>query len=59
MARPWQENVHKFGIVEEFRKQGIGMILNLQEVRSPCNTCAADHHSSRLGAHNATRGVKR
>lgn len=32
-ARPWQENITKLGLVDVFLKQGIGMILNLQEVR--------------------------
>ena len=32
MARPWQEYVHKFSLVDAFVKNNIGMILNLQEV---------------------------
>jgi protein tyrosine phosphatase domain-containing protein 1 len=32
MARPWQEYVAKFSLVDAFVKNNIGMILNLQEV---------------------------
>ncbi|GAX73342.1 hypothetical protein CEUSTIGMA_g795.t1 [Chlamydomonas eustigma] len=32
MARPWQENVHKYSLVDAFKRNNIGMILNLQEV---------------------------
>jgi protein tyrosine phosphatase domain-containing protein 1 len=34
MARPWQDNVVKFDLVNKFKELNIGMIINLQEVRS-------------------------
>lgn len=30
MARPWQSHLIKFGVVEAFVKENIGMVLNLQ-----------------------------
>lgn len=33
-ARPWQDNVIKHDLVSKFKELNIGMILNLQEVRS-------------------------
>lgn len=34
MARPWQDNVVKFDLVNKFKELNIGMIINLQEVCS-------------------------
>jgi hypothetical protein len=34
MARPWQDNVVKYDLVNKFKDLNIGMIINLQEVRS-------------------------
>jgi protein tyrosine phosphatase domain-containing protein 1 len=34
MARPWQDNVVKFDLVNKFKDLNIGMIINLQEVCS-------------------------
>lgn len=41
MARPWQENVVKHAVVERFKEQGIGMIINLCEVRGVEGGCSA------------------
>ena len=32
IARPWQENIHKYSLVDAFLHANVGMILNLQEV---------------------------
>ncbi|GBF98311.1 hypothetical protein Rsub_10974 [Raphidocelis subcapitata] len=32
MARPWQENLEKHDVLRQFREQGVGMVINLQEV---------------------------
>ncbi len=32
IARPWQEYIHKYSLVDAFLRANIGMILNLQEV---------------------------
>lgn len=49
MARPWQENVLKHDVVSQFKQQNIGMILNLQEVRSwPIAAAACTPHKHSL-----------
>jgi protein tyrosine phosphatase domain-containing protein 1 len=45
MARPWQDNVVKFDLVNKFKELNIGMIINLQEVRSN-SRCKIDRHRS-------------
>jgi protein tyrosine phosphatase domain-containing protein 1 len=38
MARPWHENVKKHEVVDQFLKEKIGLIINLQEVSSTSPT---------------------
>jgi hypothetical protein len=50
MARPWQDNVVKFDLVNRFKELNIGMIINLQEVRSnsSCKAAACHRASAQL-----------
>jgi len=41
MARPWQEHVEAFDVVQQFRELGVGLIINLQEVGGRRPGCSA------------------
>eukprot|EP00882_Tetradesmus_deserticola_P022943 GHRQ01024953.1.p1 GENE.GHRQ01024953.1~~GHRQ01024953.1.p1 ORF type:complete len:102 (-),score=34.09 GHRQ01024953.1:468-773(-) len=43
MARPWQDNVITYNLVNKFKELNIGMIINLQEVRRNRSCKLAGH----------------